>query len=594
LPVALFALTLIAFARSLGYGFVDFDDTKLITTNPDFRGLSPPHLKWMFGATLMGHWQPLTWVSYGIDYVIAGLDPWQYHFTNLLLHAANAVLLHWLIVRLMRAAMPGRDGPGLLVAAAAGSLLWAIHPLRVESVTWVTERRDVLSGFFLLLASLAYLRAFPPGSTRPVSWPMYLASMLLLACSLMSKAWGMTFFVVITIVDWYPLRRLPESPLHWLRRSARPVILQKLPYMALGLGSAYMASTAQQAGRAVRTLAEWPIGARIAQAAYGLLFYPWKTLWPTDLCALYELRHGLNPLAPEYLLCYALVAGTGIAVLLTFRRRPAIAAAIGAYGVLISPVLGLHQSGDQFVADRYSYLACMPWSFLLAAGVLLAAPLMRAWVRWGAVGGAAASLAAATWVQMHSWSSTVALWRHAWEGDPTRMVPHVNYGLAVEALARAHDAAGRPDQALELDDEAREHYTIATRLKPEDGRGWHALGNILRRRGDRAGAEAAFRHAIDHLPQAYMPLVNLANMIDAERPAEALELYRRAVDEVENPRPGAQMEISGVPFLTYGLALKRAGDLDGARRALERALAFEFSNEQVKREARLQLEALPR
>lgn len=595
LPIGLFIVTFIAFARSLGYGFVDFDDTKLITSNPDFRGLSPSHIKWMFQATVLGHWQPLTWVSYGLDYVIAGLDPFQYHLTNLLLHAANAVLLYWLIVRLIRAAMPDRDGPAMLIAAAVGSLLWAIHPLRVESVTWVTERRDVLSGFFLLLTCLAYARAFPPGATRPASWLMYGLSVLLLACSLLSKAWGMTFFVVITIVDWYPLRRLPENPLHWLTSGrAWRVFAEKLPFVALAMGSMYMTRMAQLGEAAVRTLEEWPVHARVAQAAYGLVFYPWRTLWPTKLCALYELRHGLDPLAPEYLLCYALVIGTIVAVLLTYRKWPWFAAGVGTYFVLISPVLGLHQAGDQFVADRYSYLACMAWSFLLAGGLLLAEPLMRRWVRWAAVAGTAASLTAATWVQMHSWSSTVQLWRHAWEGDPTRVLPHVNYGLAVEKVAAELAAVGRTDEARAMDDDALEHYLIATRLKPADGRGWMALGTILRRRGERTEAEAAFRKAIDHFPQAYWPMISLANMIDAERPAEALELFKAAVREIENPRPGTEAALTGMPYLALGTALKRAGDLDGARRAFESALAFHRSDEQVKREARLQLEALPR
>jgi cytochrome c-type biogenesis protein CcmH/NrfG len=603
-PLAVGVITLLVFAPAVENGFVDLDDMRLITENQAFRGLSAPHLKWMLGATVMGHWQPLTWLSYAIDYTIAGLDPAQYHLTSILLHALNSALLTVLIARLMIVARPAADRARVWLAAGLGALLWAVHPLRVESAAWVTERRDVLSGCFLLLTALAYLRAFPPGGKGLGSAGWYAASILLLALSLLSKAWGMTFFVVAIVLDWYPLRRLPASPVHWLRRESWPTLALKSPYVVLGLASAWMASWAIHSIGAMRTLDDWPLRSRIPQAFYGLVFYGWKTLWPTRLCALYELRHGLDPFAPTYLACYAIVAVAAAGVLVGYRRFPALAAAVAVYAVSVAPVLGLFQSGDQFVADRYSYIACMAWSGLGAGGLLLLSERLRGGARiWPAAGAGivAIALALASREQVATWHDSVTLWRQAWQSDPTRMVPHVNYGLNIEGRARALERDGKAEEARALDDEALEHYRIATRLKPDDGRGWYPMGNVLRRRGELAEAERAYRKAARTLPQAYMPLVQLGTMLltQLNRPDEAIQAYRDAVDAVEHPRPGSQP--SGLPYLALGTGLKKRGDLAGARDAFQRALAYADApggdaaeKAQVRDEAQRQLGALPR
>lgn len=598
IPALVFVVTCVLFAPSLSCGFVDLDDARLITENQAFRGLSWGHLRWMFGATDMGHWQPLTWLSYAIDYTIAGIDPRQFHLTNVLLHAANAALLYRVVLVLIGAALRQRNigDLALRAGAAAGALLWSFHPLRVESVTWATERRDVLSGFFLLLTALAYLRAFPPGTSRPASWGWYAVSVALLVLSLLSKAWGMSFFVIATILDWHPLGRLPRSPLHWARREVWPVLLQKLPYLALGLASARMASWAIRSIGAMRTLADWTLRERIAQAFYGLVFYLWKTLWPTKLCALYELRHGLNPLAPTYLACYALVLAGAAAVCLLRHRAPWLVAAALAYAVSVAPVLGLFQSGDQFVADRYSYIACIGWS-VLAAGliaILAARPGRFGWVLLCSLA-VVGVLAWLTSRQIPAWTDSISLWRQGWRSDPTRMIPHVNYGFNVEVRARELEREGRTAQAAALFDEALEHYRIATRLQPRDGRGWYPLGNALKRRHDLAGAEAAYREAAKYLPQAYLPLVNLGYLLerDLNRPDEALVAFKEAVESVEHPRPGSSA--SAKPYLALGMALKNRGDIEGARTTFTRGLemATRLGDTETVQQSRGQLAALP-
>lgn len=566
LGIGVLICTIVVFIPALGADFVDFDDGVLLVQNKAFRGLTPEHLRWMFSATVLGHYQPLTWLSYAIDYTISGpgLDPGQFHRSNVILHGLNAVLLFIVAMRLLAIARPQDDSPRLLrpVVAALVALLWAVHPLRVESVAWVTERRDVLSAFFLLLTVLAYLKAVAPGRPGIASAGWYLASILILVLSLLSKAWGMSFFVVALIIDWYPLRRLPEKPTRWLGRAARPVLLQKIPYAVLGIACATAAMYAQNAETARRTLEEWSIGSRIAQSFYGLLWYPGKTLWPTKLVALYELPKRLDPLTPKYLALGAGVLVLAGTVVLLRKKLPALAAGAAAFVVVILPVLGLSQAGDQLVADRYSYLAMMGPVLALGGGLMLILRSRAARLPLGLLAAAVlAGLGALTWRQSTYWETALTLWRHAVDARPDLMMAHINYSSNLVRLKR-------PDEALP-------HLYEAVRLRPDDGRGWFPLGVALRDIGDIDGAEHAYRESAKYLPQAYMPLVNLGKLLtnDRGKPDEGLAMYRLAVESVEHPRSGSKF--SAKPYLVLGRALMVRGDVRGAREMLVKAAQYD-------------------
>lgn len=597
IPAAIAALAFLAFLPALENGLVDFDDHVLITDNPAYRGLGPDHIAWMFRSTLMGHYQPLTWVSYAIDHELSGpeLDPGAYHRTSMLLHAVNAVLLYFVARRLLAvagfAAGP-RAEVHRVAAAAIAAAFWAVHPLRVESVAWATERRDVLSGMFWLAALLAYLRAFPPATVRPASLAWCGASVAFLLLSLLSKAWGMTFFVVAIVLDWYPLRRLPFSPLHWLRRDALAVLAQKVPFAVLGIAFAITASWAIRSVLAMRTTADWPLQSRVVQAIYGLTWYVRKTAWPSDLCALYELPVGLDPWEPRFIASYIALGAAGALLVVLRRRASWLVAAAAAYTILVGPVLGLFQSGDQFVADRYSYLSCMSWSILAGAG---AVHVCRRLHRPEIAAAAAAIpvlvvLAALSWKQTTTWKDSESLWRHAALGAPDRVIPRVNYGLALEQRAKALERDGKKAEAELLFDQAIRQYSDAAELRPQDGRPWYPLANLLRRKRDFVGAERAYRESAKYMSQAYMPLVNLGNLLtnDLSRPDEGIEAYRAAVREVENPRPGSHP--SGMPYLALGSALKRRGDVDGAREAFQKAAAY--PDPQIQEQARGHLRLL--
>jgi hypothetical protein len=211
-PVLIALATVAAFLPTLENDFLTWDDHANLVDNPHYRGLDWSHLRWMWTAFHMGHYIPLTWMTFALDYLLWGMKPVGYHLSNLLLHAANAVVFYFIVRRLLRTALPGLSEDrqaGLTVAAAFAALLFALHPLRVESVAWATERRDVLSGLFYLLALLAYLRACERGEGGR-GW--YWGSVGLFACALLSKSMAVSLPVVLLILDVYPLRRLGGGP----------------------------------------------------------------------------------------------------------------------------------------------------------------------------------------------------------------------------------------------------------------------------------------------------------------------------------------------------------------------------------------------
>lgn len=316
-PAALALTTLIVFLPALNAGFVNWDDEVNFLVNPNYRGLGAAQLQWMFTNFLMGNYIPFTWMTFGLDYVVWGMNPAGYHLTNILLHAANAVLFYFIGLHLLRLSAPTCPVDGSLapiIGSAFATLLFAVHPLRAESVAWITERRDVLSGFFCLAAVLTYLQycGVPDrqtGRTRNApGW--YWASLGFFVLALLSKSMAMTLPAILLLLDAYPLRRLVGvgSGRRWLPSAS--VVVEKLPFFLLSLVAAYTSLVAldlatQVASRsgaipwnADATVEVSPID-RVAISANALLFYLWKMAVPLGLspsisCLLQVAsRHGL-------------------------------------------------------------------------------------------------------------------------------------------------------------------------------------------------------------------------------------------------------------------------------------------------------------
>jgi tetratricopeptide (TPR) repeat protein len=563
-PAGLALAVVACFLPALSNGFLDWDDDLNLTDNPSYRGLSWRHLRWMFTTVHAGHYQPLTWMTLALDYLLWGMNPAGYHLTSVLLHAANAVLFYLVLLALLGSA----GGPAVRRgAAAAGALFFALHPLRVESVAWASERRDVVAGLFWLGTVLAYLRM--AREERAGRW--YVASLGCFVLSLLSKAWGITLPVVLLALDWFPLRR-------GLR------LREKVPYAALALGGAALAFAAQHAQPAMRTLAEHGVLQRAAQAAWGLCFYVWKTAVPWRLSPAYLLEAGLDPAAPRYVgSAVAVLAVTGLLVAVR-RRWPAGLVAWVCYVATVSPVLGFVQTGPQIAADRYTYLACLPFAALLAAGVRAAAA--RGHPVWAPCAALLLALAALTVRQTGVWRDSRTLWDHALRLDPRNFVAYTNRGVARHAAGDLAGALADYEAALRVNpvhaearndrgivrfargdaDGAIADYSAAIALKPGYADAWENRGVARQAKGDLAGALADYDAAVRLRPGWAKARYSRANVRFATGDAAgALADYTAALEA----DPGY------VEAWNNRASVRRArGDLDGAVADYLRALAL--------------------
>src|SRR5215470_12655585 len=273
-------VTVLSFWPALDGQFLNWDDDENFVHNEGYRGLGPAQLRWMFTTSLMGHYIPLTWVSLGLNYALSGLRPRGYLAGNLLLHALTAVLFFMVARRLLAAASRGRAPEGAVeLGAAFAALVFAVHPLRVESVAWITERRDPLSGAFYLLSAWAWLRVVSDEDRMHRGFQAL--SLGAFAAGLLSKASGVMLPVAFLLLDAYPLRRLGLG----LRR----LIGEKLPHLFLAAAGSGLALWAVRQSTAVTSYEAYGPVARLAMTAYSLAFYPLKFLWPVGLSPMYEL-----------------------------------------------------------------------------------------------------------------------------------------------------------------------------------------------------------------------------------------------------------------------------------------------------------------
>jgi hypothetical protein len=500
-PLGVALITLIVFLPALTNGFVNWDDDQILVENNEYRSLGWTALRWMFTTFHMGHYEPFTWLSFALDYKIWGMDAFGYHLTNVILHAANAALFYLIAARLLMGADPGiqESAPDsrIIAAAAIAALLFSVHPLRVESVAWATERRDVLSALFILATVWCYLEAarlasleFRDRGWRAAAWLFYV-------CSLLAKASGITLPLVLLVLDVYPLRRFGWPPQDWFVLKRRAIWLEKIPYVIVAILSGAVAVAAQGESDALKDLAQHTIAQRIAQAFYGLVFYLWKTLWPFHLAPLYQIRAGFNPFAWPYLASAALVVTTTVMLVILRRRRPSLLTAWIVYGLFLAPVLGFAQSGPQLVADRYSYLSCLSWAVLVGAGCLWlwrasekGTVLARLPGHSTAISGAflvlLLGLSVLTWKQAQIWRDAETLWRYAVSLNPSD-IPHYNLGVALANAGKA--------------DEAVAHFRKSIEFNPLSTMSHVNLAKIQEARGDLAEAVKQLRFAVELDPK---------------------------------------------------------------------------------------------
>jgi protein O-mannosyl-transferase len=555
LPALIFCVTAVAFLPALGGQFLDWDDFVNFVANPYYRGLGWAQIRWMFTTTLMGHYIPLTWTSLGVNYVLGGMNPWGYHLGNLLLHASNATLVYLIARRLIAAAATGGaqggpPAPALAWASALGAVLFGVHPLRVESVAWITERRDVLCGLFFLLSVLAYLKGVEGGGRlRPTARWLSLGAF---AAALLSKAAAMPLPAVLLLLDVYPLRR---RPLGWRR-----LLSEKLLYVALAAAAAVTALIALRRGVAVTSYDQYGVVARVGMVAYSILFYPIAFLWPMHLSPMYELPAqvtlGTWPFLPALL---GLVSVTG-ALVLARRRWPAGLAAWMYSALMVLPVSGVVHSGSQLVNDRYSYLSGLGFALLGGAALWTGLALReRGRVSTRTAGGMAGAaclivvlLGLTTWTQAHAWRDPETLWRWAVDMDPTCALCHGNLGAAITSS---------PTGTARLD-EAEGHLRRALALRPDSPIPHFNLGTLLLVRGQYAEAEAAFRRYGDLSPGSTRGQARLGLLaIFRGQYAEAVSLLGKARGAPDRLTPAPGTPASGLLAVAVDLVENDPGAL---------------------------------
>ncbi|HEX4047658.1 MAG TPA: hypothetical protein VH309_07485, partial [Elusimicrobiota bacterium] len=448
------AAAFLVFVPSLSSAWLNWDDWVMVTRNPHIRGFGWEQLRWAFASSPTGAYQPLAFLSYALDFSLWGLDARGYHLTNALLHALNAALVFLGARRLMSLASPASPGEpewALDAGALFAALAFALHPLRVESVAWIAERRDALSGALWLGAVLAYLRAREPGRVPRSLLPV----LALFAAACLAKGIAVTLPVVLLVLDAWPLRR-----------DLREAFVEKLPMFALAAGLGALAIVLQADARASWSWKDHGGAARLAQAAYALVFYARKTVWPAGLLPFYEMRPPILPFAPQFLASSLLVAAAAALLWRGRSARPAWAAAAAIYAVVLLPVSGLLQAGSQLVADRYSYLAALPFAVLAGAGLraLLRRPEGRAFALAGAAL-AAAGLAAGCVVQQSYWRDSGALWSRVLSRDPSSPTALLNMGTSFIGAGRVAQGARYFELALAADPECEK--SLGDRAKLE-------------------------------------------------------------------------------------------------------------------------------
>jgi hypothetical protein len=440
-------LVLWVFLPTLDHRWAPLDDELNFVSNPHYRGLSFDHLRWMATTRHAGHYIPLSWLTLAVDFELSGMDPRGYHRTNLLLHLANALLfgaLAWRLLGLPASGAAGEAPPAAprALGAFAAAALFAVHPLRVESVAWITERRDVLCGLFVLLTVHAYLSAAESGGPRRSR--ALAGALLAFAAALLSKGIALVLPVALLALDLFPLGRLEPHPRRWFQRPARAVLLEKLPFLGLAALSAAVTFWAIAPVMADRTQAG--LEHRLLSAGYGLSFYLEKTLLPFAIPFQVPAIHPLSVVRDGGVALRGLgfLAVLGAAFALR-RRWPAVPLALAVFTAFVLPVSGLFQAGPQLAAHRYTYLAALPLALLVGAGL---DGLARRQGRRGLVALALLTLALSVALAASA-RSFVALWhddvtfcRAAVGAAPDAWAPR-------GALARAYLARGEEGAALD-------------------------------------------------------------------------------------------------------------------------------------------------
>ena len=579
-----------AFYPSIHNGFVDFDDGLYVYENVHVQaGLTWDNMLWAFRTGHASNWHPLTWLSLMLDVQWFGTGPAGLHFTNVLLHSANAVLLLLLLRRLT-----GMLWPGAFVA-----MLFAVHPLHVETVAWVSERKDVLSGFFFMLTLWAYARysqcvtngtqqvtgatVVSSSATRPPSL-FYFLALWFFALGLMSKPMLVTLPFVLLLLDCWPLRRIENA-------TVRHLVLEKLPFVALSIVSCIATLLAQQ--NAIKSNINSPFSLRCGNALTTCVTYLVQMFWPRNLAVLYPYHHD-TPVW-QYAGAGILLFSLTLLAVFAWRRFPVFMVGWLWYLGMLVPVIGLVQVGNQSHADRYTYLPQIGLYIAIVWGVM---HLTVSWQWRRPIFGVTALvvmtvLTACTWNQISYWRNGESLWEHTLACTTKNSIAHNYLGYALAAQGRITEAIEQYQAALDIDphyadaennlgmvflnqgrlDEAAEHFRRAIEYNPDLAAAHNNLGIVLTKQDRITEAIVEYQRAVELDPDLAATYNNLGKLLFSQgRTAEAIGYLQKALKM--NPRLPE-------PHFNLGLFFADTGQLDEAVGEFEAGLKLAPDNAQA-------------
>ena len=511
---ALAVITFAAYTSVANSLFIALDDRNYIIGNFAIQqGFTWHAIKWAFTSFYSSNWHPLTWLSHMLDWRFYGLDPAEPHLVNLVIHIANSVLVFLLFQNITAKLWP----------SAFIATLFALHPMHVESVAWVSERKDVLSTFFLLLTLLAYARYVELSvAKKGARWSVYALSLLFFALGLMSKPMLVTLPGLLFLLDFWPLRRIQLPFKTQPKTVLRRLIVEKIPFIFLAGISCVITYFAQNAAGAVKSVADLPLAQRFAHIPVSYQWYLLKVFWPVDLSVFYPFRPGDFPTALGLVLAVMLLLALTAYALWRARKYPwFLVGWFWFFGTLI-PVIGVVQAGDQAYADRYAYIPYIGVFIILAWGV---PELLARWPGRQIILGFLAVLVAAicfwrTVVEVHYWKDGFTLLGRTVSLDPKDE-------LAWMVLGLEYEVRGNNDKAIDCE-------TRATTLYSQFGMAWRDLGHMLIIKGDYPGAENAFQMAAqsDHfVPDRVEDYNNLGDAyLNTGQYALAIPNYQSSLD----------------------------------------------------------------
>jgi len=526
-------ITFLVYLAALRNDFVSWDDGAYVYENPHISSVNAAFFKWAFFDFYSYNWHPLTWLSHALDYAVWGLNPLGHHLTSIILHAVNTFVVVFLVMRLSKTVKltPGlplwQDERTTLITAGVTGLLFGLHPVHVESVAWVSERKDLLCAFFYLLGIMAYTNFVRSVTAEAAQIKLsrfinkhYLLTLAFFVLALLSKPMAVSLPVILLLLDWFPYNRICSFKTGWF------ALIEKLPFLAFSLISSIVTVLAQKSEGAISSIEILPLSTRVLVGVKALTAYLWKIVLPLNLVPFYPYPKEVSLVSWEYLFAVGLAIGlTGVCIVM-IRKQKFWLVVWGYYGVTLLPVLGIVQVGGQSMADRYMYLPSL--------GPFLIIGSSAAWI-WGRAGSLkkwgqsikVLSVAAAvtllvllsykTVMQIGVWKNSIVFWDYVIEKEPD------NFADAYVNRGRTFEKMGRSDRALS-------DYDRAIALAPFDFEVYDVRGQALHKMGRLEGALADYDRAIALNPADFKAYNNRGLVFDRMGQLNrSLEDYGRAI-----------------------------------------------------------------